>query len=278
MTIANQPSPTENLHGVSVSLLGRRITCLTAAAIVEAIDRACLDNRRLVIAHYNVHSFNLSMQLPWFYEFLQAAEIAHCDGLGILKAIRWISGVTLPSSYRVSYSILMPQLLEHCHQKGLSLFLLGAQPTILQQALQNLHQDYPDIPLAGHHGYFSPQDPQQNEAVVEQINRIKPQIMVVGMGNPRQEAWIHQNKHRLDVNVLMAGGAIIDRLAGTVSECPQLLSNLGLEWMYRLCREPRRLAVRYLLGNPAFVLHIFLAKFLAPPQDILDLNPLRSLP
>lgn len=278
MTIAHDLERAEAVNGLNVSLLGRRITCMTAPTIVEAIDRACLENRRLVVAHYNVHSFNLSMQMPWFYEFLQTAEIAHCDGLGILKAIHWISGVALPHCYRVSYSILMPQLLEHCNQRGFSLFLLGAKPDVLQQALERLQQDYPNIRLGGHHGYFSAQDPQQNEAIIEQINRINPQILLVGMGNPRQEAWIQQYQHRLNVNVMMAGGAIIDRLAGVVPDCPRFVSNLGLEWLYRLSREPRRLGIRYLLGNPAFVLQIFLAKYMAPPAEVFSLKPMRSLP
>jgi N-acetylglucosaminyldiphosphoundecaprenol N-acetyl-beta-D-mannosaminyltransferase len=75
----------------------------------------------------------------------------------------------------------------------------------------------------------------------------------------------------------MAGGAVIDRLAGVVPDCPELLSNLSLEWLYRLCREPRRLSLRYLLGNPAFVLQVALAKSLAGPNDLLDIRPSRFL-
>lgn len=263
--------------GFNINLLGRRITCMTAPAIVEAIDKACTENRKMIVAHYNVHSFNLSMQLPWFYEFMQSVEIVHCDGLGILKAIRWM-GLTLPRQYRVSYTLLMPMLLQHCNQKGLSLFLLGAQPEHSQQALERLKLRFPEIHLTGHHGYFSLKDSHQNDAVIEQINQVKPHILLVGMGNPRQESWIKLHQHRLDVNVMMAGGAIIDRLAGAVPDCPRFLSNLGLEWLYRLFREPKRLAVRYLLGNPAFVLHIFLAKFMTPATESLEMKPLHTLP
>jgi len=278
MTIANGLERAETINGLNVSLLGRRITCISAGAIVAEIERACIENRKIVVANYNVHIFNLSMQLPWFYEFLQTADIAHCDGAGILKAIRWVSGIALPRHYRVSYSTLMPLLLEQCNKQAFSLFLLGSEQETLQQALEQLGRDYPRIRLAGHHGYFSLDDFECNEAIVEQINLVKPNILLVGMGNPRQEAWIQKNRHRLNVNVMMPGGAVIDRLAGVVPDCPRFVSNLGLEWMYRLFREPRRLAIRYLLGNPAFVLHIFLAKYMAPSTEVVSLKPMRSLP
>ncbi len=116
------------------------------------------------------------------------------------------------------------------------------------------------------------EDPEQNEAVIEQINHVKPHILVVGMGMPIQENWIRLHRSRLNVNVFMPGGAVIDRLAGVISDCPEFISNLGSEWLYRLWREPKRLAARYLLGNPAFVLQMALAKFYAPPLKVEDMQ------
>ncbi|HEY9706621.1 MAG TPA: WecB/TagA/CpsF family glycosyltransferase, partial [Oculatellaceae cyanobacterium] len=84
------------------------------------------------------------------------------------------------------------------------------------------------------------------------------------------------HRSRLKVNAIMAGGAVIDRLAGRVSDCPAFLSDMGLEWLYRLCREPKRLAVRYLLGNPAFVLLLALAKFYAPPLEVHEMPSISS--
>lgn len=275
--MAGQPSPynLESLQSRNVHLLGRRITCMTVPAIVEAIHAACLEGRKMTVANYNVHSFNLSMQLPWFYNFLQSAEIAHCDSIGILKAIRYM-GLNLPIQYRVSYTLLMPKLLEHCNQHGFSIFLLGSKPQYLKAAVARLKIQYPNISLAGHHGYFATEDPHQNEAVIQQINLAKPHILIVGMGMPIQENWIRLHRSRLKANVFMPGGAIIDRLAGVVSECPKRLSNGGLEWLYRLCYEPKRLAARYLLGNPAFVLNIALAKFYAPPLGVQEMQPISS--
>jgi len=252
-TIIAQPNSynLEGLPSLNVHMLARRITFMTVPAIVEAIHTACTEGKKITVANYNVHSFNLSMQLPWFYNFLQSAEIAHCDSVGILKALGYM-GLNLPLQYRASYTILMPKLLEHCNQHGFSIFLLGSKPQYLEAALERLRRQYPNIGLAGHHGYFAMEDPDQNEAVIQQINQVKPHILVVGMGMPIQENWIRLHRSRLNVNVFMPGGAVIDRLAGVVSDCPAFVFNLGSEWLYRLSREPKRLAARYLLGNPAF--------------------------
>jgi len=271
MTINQAACNQERLPNLVVHLLGRRITCMTAGAIIDAIHKACVERRKITVANYNVHGFNLSMQLPWFYNFLQSADIVHCDSVGILKAIRYM-GLPLPKDYRVSYTVLMPRLLEHCNQNGFSLFLLGSRSEHLHQAIENLKAAYPNLQIDGHNGYFSSQDPVQNQAVVDHINQAKPHILLVGMGMPLQENWIQQNRSQLQVNAILAGGAVIDRLAGVVPDCPSRLSDLGLEWFYRLWREPRRLATRYLLGNPAFVLQIMLAKFLVRPSETLAIQ------
>ncbi|MGL5872841.1 MAG: WecB/TagA/CpsF family glycosyltransferase, partial [Xenococcaceae cyanobacterium] len=159
---------------------------MTAESIIEAINKACYQDDRIVIANYNVHSFNLSMQLPWFYEFLQDAEIAHCDGSGILKGLSYM-GLDLPIEYRVSYTSLMPKLLKSCQEKGLSVFLLGSKDEYLQTALDNLKQQYPRIKVDGYHGYFDREDSYQNQVVIDKINQKKPNILLVGMGMPIQE-------------------------------------------------------------------------------------------
>ncbi len=248
--------PNRNVH-----LLGRRLTLMTVPAIVEAISSAIAQERKLTIGHYNVHGFNLSMQLPWFHSFLQAADIAHCDGMGIIKALGFL-GMELPREYRVSYTLLMPALLEECERKGLKMFLLGSKPQYLSVALQNLREQYPNAGFSGQHGYFPRDNPQANAMVIEAINAAQPDILLVGMGMPVQEEWVLHHREQLNVKAVLVGGAIIDRLAGEVSDCPTLLSNVGLEWTYRLFREPRRLGARYLLGNPAFVCQIMLAKLL----------------
>ncbi len=252
-------SDMENLPAITVSLLGRRLTCMTVPSIVASICAAAATNQRLLVTHYNVHGFNLTMQLPWFHDFLQSADIAHCDSIGILKALQFM-GIKLPHHYRASYTLLMPRLLTYCNLYGFSVFLLGGQPEVVQQAVVNQQSQFPNLAIAGHHGYFSLDDSKVNDQVIYQINQLRPHILIVGMGMPRQEQWLARYQHRVNATVLMAGGAIIDRLAGLVPDCPKWISDLGLEWLYRLQREPGRLASRYLLGNPALFLSLALAK------------------
>ena len=119
------------LPNLRVDLLGRRITLMTAKAIMDGIHKSCLEEKKITIASYNVHSFNLSMQLPWFYEFQQGADITRCDGVGILKALRWM-GMDVPLQYRVSGTAFVPQLLEYGNQHGFSFFFLGSKTQYLE--------------------------------------------------------------------------------------------------------------------------------------------------
>ncbi|MBE9028463.1 WecB/TagA/CpsF family glycosyltransferase [filamentous cyanobacterium LEGE 11480] len=256
----DQKAPDQHLSNLCIHLFGRRITLMTTLEILKSIDLACAQNRRITVANYNTHAFNLSMQLPWFYSFLQQSELVHCDGAGILRGLRWL-GLTIPREYRVSYTELMPRLLATCNQESRRVFLLGAKPEYLDGAIAQLQQQYPNSTFAGQHGYFDRNDLALNDEIVATINEFKPHILIVGMGMPIQESWVQRYRDRLHVNAILVGGAVIDRMAGMVQDCPQWIADRELEWAYRLVKEPKRLASRYLLGNPAFLLQVGLAKF-----------------
>lgn len=264
------------LPPIEAYLLGRRITFMTLPTIIKAIHTACTEGKKITVANYNVHAFNLSMQIPWFYAFLQSAEITHCDGFGILKSLQYM-GLNLPSQYRVSYTDLMPALLEHCNREHLSVFLLGSKPQYLDMALERLRRQYPNTDFDGHHGYFDKESADQNKAVIQQINQMNPNVLIVGLGMPLQESWVCNHRDRLNANAILVGGAVIDRLAGVVSDCPKLISDVGLEWLYRLYREPKRLAARYLFGNSAFLLHLALARSYSDSKSVLKINQTPSI-
>jgi N-acetylglucosaminyldiphosphoundecaprenol N-acetyl-beta-D-mannosaminyltransferase len=137
--VESSPTPNVTLPNLCVHLLGRRITLMTTPEILKSIDLACTQNRRITVANYNTHAFNLSMQLPWFYSFLQQSELVHCDGAGILRGLRWL-GLTTSPDYRVSYSEMMPQLLAQCDRASRRVFLLGTKPEYLDGALTKLRE------------------------------------------------------------------------------------------------------------------------------------------
>jgi N-acetylglucosaminyldiphosphoundecaprenol N-acetyl-beta-D-mannosaminyltransferase len=251
-----QDSPKNNAY-----LLGRRITCITSDSLIHTIHEACSNGKKIIVANYNIHSFNMSIQFSWFYEFLQSADITHCDGIGIVYALRFM-GYKIPIEHRISYTELMPKLLQHCDENNFSIYFLGAKRENLKVALENIRQQYSNIRIAGHHGYFPFDDRHSNEQVISEINHFRPNILIVGMGMPIQEYWVRQHQEKLKVNSILLGGAVIDRLAGFVPECPEILSKSGLEWLFRLVQEPKRLSIRYVLGNPAFLLQVALAKLL----------------
>lgn len=258
-TSASVEPAARSLPNLRITMLGRTITCLTIESIQQAIDLCCQQQKRIVIANYNIHAFNLSFQLPWFHEFLEKSEIVHCDGFGVIKAMRYL-GLTVEPDYRVSYTDLMPALLKQCDRNGWTVFLLGTKEEPIEKAIVNLSHAYPHTKFFGHHGYFNKNNREINQQIIQEINATKPQILIVGMGMPVQEEWVKNHQDQLQVNAIFVGGAVIDRFAGLVSDCPEWLSKRGLEWVYRLVKEPQRLAARYLLGNPAFALQILLAK------------------
>jgi N-acetylglucosaminyldiphosphoundecaprenol N-acetyl-beta-D-mannosaminyltransferase len=133
--------------------------------------------------------------------------------------------------------------------EGYGCYLLGAQPEVSAEALHNLMAAYPPLRICGtHSGYF-----EQDRPVVEAINQAKTQILFVGMGSPRQELWLGRNWQALNCRIALTVGGAFDVIAGKLSRAPLGLQKLGLEWMWRLSQEPRRLGRRYLIEGRKFL-------------------------
>jgi N-acetylglucosaminyldiphosphoundecaprenol N-acetyl-beta-D-mannosaminyltransferase len=124
------------------------------------------------------------------------------------------------------------------------LFYLGVKPGVAERAAEILRNQYPGLQIRTRHGYFSSEE---NEAVVKSINAFKPHILMVGMGMPRQEHWVVDNLNEIHANAILTSGACFDYIAGAIPTPPRWMGRVGLEWLYRLISEPRRLAKRYLI-------------------------------
>lgn len=166
---------------------------------------------------------------------IMSADLVVPDGVGIVWAARR-AGNRLPE--RLPGVELVLDLAEAARAKGWRLYLLGARPGVAQEAGRRLQEQYPGLNIVGtHHGYFGPGE---EEAVIEDILRAKPHILLAALGVPRQEVWLHTRAARLRVPVMMGVGGSFDVISGVVARAPAWVQRAGLEWAYRLCTDPRR--------------------------------------
>ena len=202
------------------------------------------------VMYVNAHVVNQSRAMPELADALGRADLVYCDGYGVRLAARTLD---LPVPHRMTGADWVWGLAALCEAEDKSLYLLGADPKLARAAADRLRRWYPRLRIAGsHHGYAELGSP-QNERVIEDINAASPDIVLVGMGTPKQELWVDRYADRLQADVLWTVGALFDYIAGRVPRAPRWLADNGLEWIFRLAIEPHRMWRRYLLGNPAFL-------------------------
>jgi N-acetylglucosaminyldiphosphoundecaprenol N-acetyl-beta-D-mannosaminyltransferase len=237
----------------TVGVLGSAIDALSWQ---DALDRIAVwaerSESRYVCA-CNAHSLVTASQDPGFREVINAADMAVPDGMPIAWSL---SRLGFPAQERISGPDLMLRLCEHAAALGLPVFLFGSSPATLQRLRANLLATMPDLCIAGTHSPpFRPQSAAEDEEMIELINASGAAIVFIGLGCPKQERWMAQ--HRGKVRAVMVGvGAAFDFHAGIVQRAPAWMQSRGLEWLYRLLKEPRRLWRRYLTTNTLFVLRI----------------------
>ena len=155
-----------------------------------------------------------------------------------------------PLKEKVSGVDLIKNLFKASAGKSISYYILGGQPGVAEMAAVNILSEYGKVNIKGYaHGYFSPDE---EDELIESINKLKPDILLAGFGVPKQEFWIHQNMYRLKTKVCIGVGGAIDVLAGTVALAPEVMRKAGLEWLFRLVREPKR--YKRMMDLPRFVL------------------------
>ena len=204
------------------------------------------------VFYANAHAVNLAARDDAFREALEAADLVFCDG----KAVQWASRILGdPVPERFTPPDWIDDLCALAVERRARLFFLGGAEGIAKRAAARLRERHRGLEVGTHHGYFDPEG-ESGARVVELINAYRPQFLLVGMGMPRQELWIHRHRDRLEAGVGMAVGGMFDYVSGSLWRAPGWVTDHGLEWLARLIREPRRLGSRYVLGNPAFLLRI----------------------
>jgi len=205
----------------------------------------------------NIHSINQAHKYPWLKNLINEAEIVRNDSAGIQFAGKILG---TPIKERLTWADFGWDLAAFCEKEGLTQYFLGNKPGIAEKAKAKLQEKHPNLKVVGtHHGYFE-KEGDENEKVVQEINSLKPDILIVGFGMPLQERWIRDNREKLDVGIIMTGGNCFTFLAGEESRAPKWMHENGLEWLYRFLKEPRRMFSRYIIGNPLFLFRVLLQK------------------
>ena len=181
-----------------------------------------------------------------------ACELSLVDG----KPLVWLShALGAPLKEKISGSDLMVPLMERAAREGLRVYFLGAKEGVGARAAERLRAQMPKLQVVGVDApplHFE-RDKAQNEAVLGRIRDAKPDLLLVALGAPKQEHWLHTNRPAFAPAVGLGIGGTLDFIAGEVKRAPAWISDAGLEWLYRLAQEPRRLAHRYLVRDRAIV-------------------------
>lgn len=226
----------------------------TIDELIQYIAMAISKQERWIIANHNLHSIYLFQLDQKMREFYKRAYIIHIDGMPLIYWGR-ILGYPLRHDQRVTYVDLIHPLIASAAREGWRIYYLGGKPTVAALAAEKLRCQYPKLQIATHHGYFQPE---QHRAILQDISMFKPHILMVGMGMPRQEHWIIDHIDDLTANAILTAGACFDYIAGVIPTPPRWIGKIGLEWLYRLLSEPRRLSKRYLI-EPWYLLPLAVA-------------------
>ncbi|WP_353980054.1 WecB/TagA/CpsF family glycosyltransferase [Salinicola endophyticus] len=246
------PAPQQTLE--TTPLFGMPLVAASRQAAVTAIIERAAQGTPTTINFINAHCVNVARRDAQYRESLAHTDLLLPDGSGIRIASK-LAGAPLGDN--LNGTDLFPALCESAATQGLSIYLLGGSPGTAARAADAMQQRYPGLNVAGtQHGFFAAEE---TELLISRINRAKPDLLFVGFGVPIQENWIAENRHHLQVPVVLGVGGLFDYYADNVTRAPAWVRRCGCEWVWRLAQEPRRLAQRYLVGNVTFLAHATLA-------------------
>ena len=211
-----------------------------------------------VINTINPHSYCVAKKDSYFREALQASDLLIPDGTGIVWASQVLEGKKIR---RITGDDMHKYLLNQAQRHGLKVFYMGASVETLNKIEERIQKDYTAIQINSYSppykASFSKDD---NSKMREAINTYQPDILFVGMTAPKQEKWVHQNKEVIDAKIICSIGAVFDFYAGTVKRPGLFWQKIGLEWLPRFLKEPRRLARRNFISTPVFIFDVLKAK------------------
>lgn len=213
-----------------------------------------INTTKKLITTLNAHSFNTLKDDMLFRKALQASDLLLPDGVSVVWATRILKGEKIK---KIAGADLFQFEMERVHQVNGKCFFLGSSEIILHLIKQRAQKDFPGLQVFTYSPPFKPVfTEEENQTMIHAVNEVEPDVLFIGMTAPKQEKWSYEHFEKLKAGHICCIGAVFDFYAGTVKRAPGWMISVGMEWFYRLIREPRRLWRRYLIGNILFVTDI----------------------
>ncbi len=244
MTVAPEPPGRTSILGVEVDRLSRAEALARVTELVERPTPA-------LVAFANAHALNVAARQPRFAAVLARADLVLNDGSGLAIAGRLVGR---PFPENLNGSDFVPAVVELAARSGWRVYLLGALPGVAAAAADVFRAQAPGLVVCGvHDGHFPDE---ASAAVAAEVRTARADVLLVAMGNPRQELWLADWLGETGASIGFGVGALFDFQSGRVRRAPAWMNRAGVEWAFRLAQEPRRLARRYLVGNPLFLARV----------------------
>jgi N-acetylglucosaminyldiphosphoundecaprenol N-acetyl-beta-D-mannosaminyltransferase len=239
-------------------LLGSSIDIMDVEDLDTVVESAIETGERKIIGNHNLHSLFLYQRDPVMRSYYGAAHHIHVDGMGVVLLAR-IAKVPLEHKHRITYLDYFAHLLPIAARRGWRVFYLGTTPEVVARGVSKLRAENPGLQIEFDHGYFDHRPgSEDSERILRTIAAYRPHILLIGIGMPKQEQWVYHHRDQIQANAIFNAGGYMDYIGGAVPTPPRWMGHMGLEWLFRLISEPRRLASRYLV-EPWYVIWALLA-------------------
>ncbi len=240
-----------------IDIMGTRINNVTMDETVKVCEKKIANDEQFVVYTPNTEFVMMAKNDEEFKDLLNKSDLNIPDGIGLIYAAKIKKH---PLKEKVAGYDLTVNLIKLANEKGLKIYFVGGKPGVAEKAAQNIKKDYPNVNIVGvSDGYFKGthlgmQGHEEEKKIIDDINDKAPDMLFVGFGAKKQEQWIEYNKKLINAKIIVGNGGTVDGLAGEVKRAPDIYIKLGLEWFYRLMKEPKRIKRQMLL--PQFMLKV----------------------
>lgn len=224
-------------------VLGVEVEPILMTELAARVCASVAAGTKLWVSHHNLHSAYLVLDDAAMGRWFELADVVFADGMSLVAASR-LGGGRLRRAHRATLLDWMPGVLEAAARDGKVVFHLGGDPRWIERGAAGWRERHPGLRLHVHHGFF---DDEESDQIIAEINRAAPDLLLVGLGMPRQERWCAEHADELEVPVIVTVGAFLGYAAGAAAQPPRWIGQLGFEWAWRLLADPRRLGRRYLV-------------------------------